>query len=412
VSVLLMELLLHRRLNWTALALTAFGAVVFVVAQKVIYGGTAQGTGLVPFGIGNYIAHDFGILEEPRGGSLGLRATIGTTYLLIRISCLVAVAGLFTSRIWRNPFAHFVVGCIVGGVGAMLLLDSATRNQIYFLLVTPVFVAVATGWGLVELLRRVSRPLAARVCLGFLAAGIVLSGVLLKLRPDAYDGNDGVSLPWLVAQPLVVMGILVLVGVALVLVARRHLSLRHTAPLACASMAIGLGLLSGPLYALDVDSKFTASDALSRYAEPQIAPGGISAAQWLRDHSDPDAVVATNSHCIFPAPVRCDHRAFWISAYTERQILLEGWSYTSGSADEAKKQGTSVPYVSYWKHDLLLANDRAFFIATRHRLNELKRRYHVTWLFVDKRFRADLPGLQRLADLRHSNANYAVFRLR
>ncbi len=412
VSLLLMGLLLRRGVNWTALILTAFGAVVFLVAQKVIYGGTAQGTGLVPFGIGNYIAKDFGLLEQPSGGSLGLRTTTGGLYLLIRISCLVAVVGLFTPRVWRNPLAHFVVGCIVGGVGAMSLLDSATRNQIYFLLVTPVFVAVATGWGLVELLRRVSTPLAARVCLGFLVAGIALSGVLLMLRPEAYDGDDGVSLPWLVAQPLVVVGILVLVAVALVLVARRRHSWRHAAPLACASMAIGLGLLSGPVYALDLDSRITGSVALSRFPEPQIAPGGISAAQWLRDHSPSDAVVATNSHCVFPAPVRCDHRAFWISAYVERQILVEGWSYTSRSAKEAKEKGSTVPFVPYWKRDLLVTNERAFWKPTRERLDELKRRYHVTWLFVDKRFRADLPGLRRLADLRHENANYAVFQLR
>ena len=83
------------------------------------------------------------------------------------------MAGLFTPGVWRNPHAHFIVGCIVGGVVAMSMFDSATRNQVYFLAVTPVFIAVATGWGLVELLRRVSRPVAARVCLGFLLAGVV-----------------------------------------------------------------------------------------------------------------------------------------------------------------------------------------------------------------------------------------------
>ena len=59
-----------------------------------------------------------------------------------------------------------------------------------------------------------------------------------------------------------------------------------------------------------------------------------------------------------------------------------------------------------------MTNERAFGRPTRQRLNELKRRHQGTWLFVDKRFRVDLASLERLADLRHDNANFAVFQLR
>ena len=87
----------------------------------------------------------------------------------------------------------------------MLLFDSATRNQIYFLLVTPVFVAAATGWGLVELLRRVSAPVGVRVCVAFLVAGAVLSVVLLRplprvRRPHGFDIEPVVSVGWFLAQ--------------------------------------------------------------------------------------------------------------------------------------------------------------------------------------------------------------------
>jgi hypothetical protein len=393
--------------------LTVIGVVVFLAAQKVIYGGSAQGTHLVPFGLGNYIAFNAGLIDEPSGGSLGLRATVTTIYVVMRVSCLVAVLGLFTPRVWRNPRAHFLVGSMVGSLGAVVLLDSAKLNQLYFLLVTPPFIAVITGWGLVELLRRVERRVAVRVCAGFLAAGVALSAVLMwPLRPDDLRaGGAAPSLGRFVLQPLVVVALLGLIGLGIWLLSRRPGwgAWRHAAPLACVSLTLGLGLLTGPVHALDADERAPVP-AASKVR--QIGTGGIVAARWLRDHSSPDDVVATNSHCLFPAPSRCDHRAFWIAGYAERQVLVEGWSYTSRSAELAAKQHRLVQYMSYWRPRVLRQNDRAFAQPTRQRLAALRRDHDVRWLFVDKRFRADLPALERLADLRFENKDYAVLELR
>ncbi len=413
VSVVAMALVVRRRLHTRALALSAIGVVVLVVAQRVIYGGSAQGLAVVPFGLGDYLAYDYGLLDRADGGSLGLRATLGTLYTVLRLSCLVAVAGLFTSRVWRNPHAHFLVGTLVGGVGAMLFLDSATRNQVYFLLVLPPFVAVATGWGLVELLRRVAAPRAVRILVASLAVGALVSAVLRVNPPGDYAGEDGVGLPDLLVQPLLVAALLLVVGVAIGPLARRARgsAWRHAAPLAVAGIAVGLGLLTGPGHAVHLSPSDPADEIPSQNPVDTIAPGGIVAARWLRDHSDPGTVVATNSHCRFPTPRRCDHRAFWISAYSERQMLVEGWAYTSRSAALAERYDVSVPFLSYWKHDLLMKNERAFWRPTRARLDDLRRQHGVRWLFVDKRFRADLPKLERLADLRYENADYAVLRL-
>ncbi len=413
VSVVVMALVVRRRLHTRALALSAIGLVVLAVAQRVVYGGSAQGLEVVAFGLGNYLAYDYGLLDQASGGSLALRATLGTLYAVLRLTCLVAVAGLFTSRVWRNPHAHFLVGAVVGGVGAMLFLESATRNQVYFLLVVPVFMAAATGWGLVELLRRVPVPLATRVLLGSLAVGAVVSVALRARPPGDFGGDDGVGVAALLLQPLLVVGLMVVVGVTIGYLGRRtdRSAWRHAAPLALAGIAIGLGLLTGPRIAVALPASDPADEVPSQNPVETIAPGGIVAARWLREHSDPGTVVATNSHCRFPAPLRCDHRAFWISAYSERQMLLEGWAYTSRSAALAEKYDVSVPFLSYWEHDVLMTNERAFWKPTPARLDGLRREHGVRWLFVDKRFRADVPALERLADLRYENANYAVFRL-
>jgi hypothetical protein len=411
VSLLLMALLLRRRVNWPALGLLALGVLAFLAAQKYVYGPSKQGTAVLPFGLGGYIAHDYGLVEDPGDASVGLRGVVVTTYLVIRLSSMVAIAGLFTPRTWRHPWAHFLVGAVVGGAGATMMLDSATRNQVYFLLVTPVFVATAVGWGLVELLRRVSRPVAVKVLLGFLAAGALTSLALLFAEPQPYADSD-VTLPWFVAETLLLAVVTVVIAVVMVVLARSRPAWRHAAPLACAAFVVGLGVVTGPLHALDITEKVSADDRPSIPEEPEIALGGIQSARWLRDHSSPDAVVATNSHCRFPAPRRCDHRAFWISAYSERQVLVEGWSYTSRSSDEAAKQGLSVPFMDFWDQDLLTLNNLALIHPTRQRLERLHRHHGVTWLFVDKRYQADLPALKRLTKKRMETENYAVFELR
>jgi hypothetical protein len=412
VSVFLMSLLLRRGVSWRAAGLIGMGTVVFVLAGRIIYGGSSQGTSLAPFGLGNHIAADYGILPEPTGGSPGLRATLTIVYVTIRASCVVALVGLFTPRTWRDPRAHFLVGAITGGLGAVLVLDSATSNQIYFMLVTPPLLAAATGWGLVALVRRVPARVAARVCVSFLLVGALVSAVLLwPLRPPGFADRD-VTFAAFVRQPLIVVGLLILVWLVVRLVARgsRRVAWRHAAPLACVSMVLGLGALTGPLHALDTSSRVPAADLPSTNRGAEIGRGGITAARWLRDHSATDDVVATNSHCRYPNRRRCDHRAFWISGYVERQILLEGWAYTSRSSEMAERTGAPVPFLPYWRPAVLRANDQAFEKPTRQRLDRL-RRHQVRWLFVDKRFPVDLASLERLADLRLETGDYAVLRL-
>jgi len=412
VSVILMALLLRRRVHWPAIGLALIGLSYLLLAKKLVYGDSAQGIGLLPFGLGSRLARSQGLPSEATGGSLGLRATVGSLYVLIRISCLIAVLGLFTRKNWRVPQAHFLVGSIVGGVGATLLLDSSTRNQVYFLLVTPVFVAAVTGWGFAELLQRVASPIGARVAVGFLAVGVATSLVLLNTPPEAFERDEGVTLVDLLTQPLVVLGLLLVLATALLVVARsRGRPWNGTASLACASLVIGLGLSGGPLRAGDISLFSPKDEAAATATVPVIGVGGISAARWLRAHSSPDAVVATNSHCLAPLPRRCDHRAFWIAGYSERQILLEGWSYATRAWELAEKEGVSEPLLPFWHPGRQRENDQAFLAPTRARLQRLHDRHGVDWLFVDKRFPVRLRALEKFADLRLDERSYAIFRI-
>ena len=70
-----------------------------------------------------------------------------------------------------------------------------------------------------------------------------------------------------------------------------------------------------------------------------------------------------------------------------------------------------MPYMNYWRPEIYRDNQRAFNRPSDRTVGRLRDRYGVSWLFVDKRFRADLDGLRAVADLRYERGDYAVFRI-
>jgi hypothetical protein len=132
----------------------------------------------------------------------------------------------------------------------------------------------------------------------------------------------------------------------------------------------------------------------------------VQAARWVRDHSAPDDVLATNVHChrFDGKSRRCDPRSFWLSAYAERRVLVEGWAF----APRLVAAGTS----SFWDPDLLRRNDAAITAPTGDGLRGLYRQYHVRWLVVDREIGLEAPTLATLATLRFDNGRMAVYQLR
>jgi hypothetical protein len=114
----------------------------------------------------------------------------------------------------------------------------------------------------------------------------------------------------------------------------------------------------------------------------------------LRDHSEPDDVVATNVHCRLAPPNKCDSRHFWVSAYSERRVLIEGWAYAESTLARAPRWKRSYLRIPYRDQSRLAANDAAF--AQPSLMSWFVREYGVSWLLVE---RAD-PALNRYAKLR------------
>jgi hypothetical protein len=134
----------------------------------------------------------------------------------------------------------------------------------------------------------------------------------------------------------------------------------------------------------------------------------VPAGRWLRDHSDPNDLIATNAHCYSVSP--CDNRHFSISAYTERRVLVEGWGYTARSIAESVHEGIDFANVGYDKPDLLAANDAAFTRPSAATVDNLRDRYGVRWLVVEQRT-GSAVDLSPFATLRWRSAHYAIYEL-
>ena len=92
-----------------------------------------------------------------------------------------------------------------------------------------------------------------------------------------------------------------------------------------------------------------------------IAVGGIEAARWIREHTPEDELIATNAHCRIPtAEPPCDSRNFWMAAYSERTMLVEGWAYVDWSTvGKTRPPGQNHIRGDFWDPRRLAVNDAA-----------------------------------------------------
>jgi hypothetical protein len=176
------------------------------------------------------------------------------------------------------------------------------------------------------------------------------------------------------------------VGLLLSLVARVS-GTRLSAAAAAFVLVIGMGTL--PTYrllarywqAVEVNSL----DHVVMAVGPTDLPvDGKEAARFLRSHSAPDDLVATNAHCRIPQKGRCDSRAFWLAGWSERRVLLEGWAYTARANTATDSAGALAG--QYWDAQLKAENDAVFTDPSPATAAVLKQKYGVDFLFVDKRF--------------------------
>jgi hypothetical protein len=309
-----------------------------------------------------------------------------------------------------------VSGIGAAGIAAALFFGHPGLGELYFLRSASPYLTIVAVCGLATALPRrtgrwISPAMLGAACLGAATVTLVhaLDGSPVFVSATSGGVVQARTLPYL----MLAGGLVVVCGV-FVVAGRRSPVVRGLTP--ALMMAVAMGAGTPPLYHMIV-KPFESAVRDGWRAEAggavHVPRGGVAAARWLRDHSSPNDVVATNAHCRFPRAKRCDNRHFWVAAYTERRVLVEGWGYANGVNTRAGLYGgPSMGYVPFGDPALLARNDAAFRRPSARTVGILRDRHGVRWLFVDERYGRPPATLSRFAALRHRAGPCAVYEIR
>ena len=400
IAVWVIHLVAHRAIDRTVSALVGLLFATAVFAQVVLFGGQSGAMSFVPMRTVGRALSDQGLKITPTASII-----MGLTLLVSWLLYGVGAIGLIPRGRWRDARALWMLVAISAGITIPFLFFRSGLSQLWFQRSVAELVVLISAWGLSFLL---PTPLTRRQALTYsaVAAGsgltaFVASSVVASTRSNPKQATL-LALTLTVATPLVITAVFLLVRLAMGRADRLRPPLVF---LVC--ILLGLGL--SHVFALGYDTVNPRQEA-SRHYRPLFAAGGVDAAEFLRDNSSPDDVAATNIHCLKPSKRRCDNRNFWVSAYTERRVLIEGWGYTAVTNAEGG-EGASA-YIPAPDLQRLAINDAAFQYPSEVTVGRLVDTYGVDWLFVSKDYPADVEGLTALTsmlDKSFENSNYVVY---
>ncbi|MFK3981883.1 hypothetical protein ACI2K4_16090 [Micromonospora sp. NPDC050397] len=402
----LVLLVVRRRLAWPVIAAGVLALAAQGFATAILFAFESHGVTVDPFsGLRPYV----GVATDRAAGTgVLLWVLAGLAFLLNLQLRLAGVVALVAHRRFRlEPVQVFLLGgALVGPVIYLVVGHPGSSNQ-YFTRAAFAFGVIASGWGYAELVERARLRRRGRALLALGAAGFALLLILVQWNNQA-TVHPAPAPAWDALRPLLWWAA-ALAGVALLgvllwpVLAQRWAGLRGRGAVV---LLTGILVAGAPGLVMDAGAARRYANG-GAYAVVPMPQSRVSAARWIHEHSDPDDVVATNVHCRVVVNDRCDARSFWVSAYTERSVLVEGWAFTPrlvGLPDG--------PYVPFWDPERLRANDEVFVAPTIAGLTALRDRYAVRWLLVDRTVGEEPGELAGLADLRFDNGTLAVYRLR
>ncbi|MFC0533204.1 hypothetical protein [Phytohabitans kaempferiae] len=370
----------RRRMPWAVVGALGMAVAAQLFAMAILFAFESHGVTVEPF------------------SGLSPYATSAVTWALVIVAFLLnmqlrlagTVALLWQRRLRLLPEQWFLLGGAVAGPLFYLATAHPGSSNQYFVRAAFAFGVILSAWGWASVVgSRMSWPL-----IGFAAGFAALLCAVQLIGGPATVTWEPRHDPLL---PLLYWAL----ALALVLALLALLWRGRFAPYLLTAVLVA----GAPGLVMDAAAAHRYPNG-GAYAVTALPASRIEAARWVHDHSDPDDVVATNAHCQLPEePGRCDARSFWLSAYTERSVLVEGWSFAP------RMVGLPLgPWEPFWDPALLAANDAAFYEPTPEGLEALRAR-GVRWLVVDRDVRLESPDLAALAPLRFENARMAVYAL-
>ncbi|MGI5214174.1 hypothetical protein [Plantactinospora sp. CA-290183] len=390
-----------RRIPWAVVAAGLGTAAAQLFATAVLYRFKAYGIEVSPLGTLE------GYWTPPPDQSgwtqpLVVAAVLAAFLVNMQLRAAGVVALLRLRRGRLEPLQWFLLGGALAGPGLyLLLLQSGGANQ-YFTRAGFTFAVVLSAWGYVLVADRARLTRRERAALGAFAATLAVLLVAVQFRYAA-PAPAGTPLDWLAPLLWWAGGLALLT----VLAAGAWRPLTQGIPAlrrrGGVLLLTALLVVGAPGLLMDMRKSERVPNG-GAYTNVPLPKSRVDAARWTREHSSPADVLATNVHCLAVVNGWCDARSFWLSAYAERRVLVEGWGF-------APRVAAIGAYTPFWDQDLLRRNDAAFTAPTADGLRELRDRHAVRWLVVDRSVGRESPELGRLARLRFDNGRMAVYQL-
>jgi len=427
LMVLLVQGVQRRHLPMVPLLLTVLPVVLIAPAALVVFGSTGgsrvqllQALALDPAyqqsagdavgraGHGGWLAP--GLADGPRS-IWPVALALFALFVLTELPRLIGLCGAGARQTRQDPGTWWCFGVVGSGFVGLWVLSHPAYSQHYFWrIVIPLGVVLSVTTAIRQLPwphRGTGRPV-----LAFALAGLLTALVLRLVFGDAVVAADPTEAVFARLVPYAVAaGVL---GACLLVY--RRLSRRGVATyVAVVCFVCGLSVVEAiadvvPPAQAALAGRATAKTVPLRY----VTAAEQEAASWLREHSAPDDVVATNVFC---APQRytadCRHVSFWLAGLTGRQLFLGGWAYTGASlaayGEAVDQEGSYQQVAAPWPQRLELSL-RAVRDPSPADIATLQAQ-GVTWIYADRRATPVSARLANMATLRYRNADVLVYRL-
>ncbi|MGW4297581.1 hypothetical protein ACWEH1_31765 [Micromonospora chersina] len=395
-------LLVRRRLPRGVLVAAGLALAAQFFATAVLFAFESHGVVLDPFsGLRPYVPTD-----RPAGVTALCWVLVAVAFLLNLQLRVAGALALLRLRRWRlEPVQVFLLGGALAGPAIYLLVGHPGSSNQYFTRTGFAFGVLLSAWGWAEVADRAALSTRGRWLLGAGAAGLAV--LLTAVQLDSAVSTPAVP-AYAPVLPLLLWAAVLAVPVVLVALCWPALVGRWPGLAGRGGLVLLTAVLAAGAPGLVMDAAATrVYPNGGAYPVVAMPASRVEAARWVRAHSAPGDVLATNAHCREVVDGWCDARSFWLSGYAERSVLVEGWAFAPRMV--GRPEG---PYAPFWDAGRQRANDTAFTAPTAAGLAALRDRYGVRWLVVDRQVGAEAPALRMLADLRFENSRTAVYRLR
>ncbi|WP_236796638.1 hypothetical protein [Amycolatopsis sp. GM8] len=367
-----------------AIAVNVFIGGVLLLARFTMYGTGDYGLMFAPFGAIRQTAKEiFPNAVQPSGSDLYLAlphvplAPFLATTTLYLLPLLPRLAG-FVPLLRRQPLdpaMWLFLGTTIAGFGAMLTFRQSGNSNIYFLVAAYPVGVIGSAWGIARL-RWTRATVACGLGIG-LAMTLVITWFAGAHPPKSISG-------WLL--PLIA---LVAALAILALLSRRSAVVMFA--------VLGTGLLSTGLYLTQTSTKpsYNLSATRNDGVTLPVTRDELAAGRWLDAHAGPRDVLAVNRVCTQQSPDECTAKLFDLGAFAQREVDVEGWTYSSRNLDSAWSSTVWYADQPFWDQQRLASELAAFRAPTRAVLARLSAT-GVHWLVADTRAPVDAGALDHL----------------